>query len=296
MSGLDFLQSLEQWRSPLLNDLFVSLTMLGSEKAYLVLLVTVYLCVGHRFGFHLFVMFLLSAFVNSVIKDARGTERPFMMYPSELHPLATGTAGGHAFPSGHAQDSTVVWTLIAVRQGRWWWWLLAAVLALSVGFSRLYLQVHWPADVLGGWLIGLVLVMLYLLFVGIGQSREWKLTAVQSAAVIAALSVFMVVAGAGENVYLRTGGTLLGAGLGYILLDARGYDARAPWPIQGLKVVIAVAVLLGLQRGIEVVLGDTGTAVYVCYAVMGFTGTYLLPAFFSAFHEWRSGRESQPQE
>ena len=121
MSGLEFLQSLEQLRSPLLTAFFTGLTELGSEEVYIVLLVTVYLCVGHRFGFHLFAMFLVSAFLNSALKHSFDTVRPYLMYPEQLHPLHTKSAAGPAFPSGHAQDSTVVWGLIAVRQGTRWW-------------------------------------------------------------------------------------------------------------------------------------------------------------------------------
>ena len=296
MSSLDFLQSLEHLRSPVLNGIFGGLTMLGSEEAYLALLVAVYLCVGHRFGFHLFVMFLLSVFSNSILKEAVSTQRPFIMYPDELHPLHVGTAGGPAFPSGHAQDSTVVWGIIAVRQGTRGWVIAAVLLALGIGFSRVYLQVHWPADVLGGWGIGALLVLGYLVVIGAWQKSNRTLSAMQGALIIVVVSALVLILGAGMDAALRAGGTLLGAGVGFILLNARGYDPQAPWFTQVLKVVVAVAVLLGLRAGIKVIIGVTAPAVYARYAAMGFTGTYLLPVFFSSFHDERTRSAGAPDE
>jgi len=70
-----------------------------------------------------------------------------------------------SFPSGHSLNSMVVIGLLTVLAAREWPGLrrvlsiaTGAFLVLLVGFSRVYLGVHWPSDVLAGWLIGAVWV------------------------------------------------------------------------------------------------------------------------------------------
>jgi undecaprenyl-diphosphatase len=67
-----------------------------------------------------------------------------------------------SYPSGHSLNTMVVLgllTVLAMRERPGWLWrtplaVLGAFLVFTVGFSRVYLGVHWPSDVLAGWLIG----------------------------------------------------------------------------------------------------------------------------------------------
>ncbi|MGO8725996.1 MAG: phosphatase PAP2 family protein [Streptosporangiaceae bacterium] len=73
-----------------------------------------------------------------------------------------GAAGGPSFPSGHSTASTLFalacgWALASRVPGRWPCravWTAAAVYAAAVGWSRIWLGVHWPTDVVAGWLFG----------------------------------------------------------------------------------------------------------------------------------------------
>ncbi|HVP01249.1 MAG TPA: bifunctional DedA family/phosphatase PAP2 family protein [Solirubrobacteraceae bacterium] len=91
---------------------------------------------------------LLTLLLVQIAKHAVGRARP----PDELV-----SAYGPSFPSGHSAYAMtwIVLAVIGVRvvpalRGRWWLVGAACVLAALVGATRLYLRVHWLADVLGG--------------------------------------------------------------------------------------------------------------------------------------------------
>ena len=70
-------------------------------------------------------------------------------------------AQGYSFPSGHSANAAAVYgSLAAHEKNRKLLWVLAFLLPLLVGFSRVYVGGHFPADVLCGWLLGALIVAL----------------------------------------------------------------------------------------------------------------------------------------
>lgn len=100
---------------------------------------------------------VLSAVVQQALKSAVGRPRPRWPDPVDSAHYA-------AFPSGHAMTATVSCVLLlwllrrrgAGRRGRAAL-AVAAVSVAGVGFTRIYLGVHWLSDVVGGWLLGAAL-------------------------------------------------------------------------------------------------------------------------------------------
>ena len=147
--------------SPGLDFPFKALTFLGDLEFFLLFMPLLYWCIDRRIGARLLVLFLFSAYINSIAKLIASQPRPFE-YDSTVKALAHAGDGG--MPSGHTQSAVVVWGFIAAQVKKPSMWILAGFLIMTIPLSRLYLGVHFPTDLFGGYLIGAVLLMAYLRF------------------------------------------------------------------------------------------------------------------------------------
>lgn len=97
-----------------------------------------------------------AAFVIVMLKDYAGRERPTVV-------VALDSVRGLSFPSGHSLIASAIYPTLGIllaanfeeRRLKVFVFATAAVLALLIGFTRVYLGVHYPSDVLGGWMLGL---------------------------------------------------------------------------------------------------------------------------------------------
>jgi undecaprenyl-diphosphatase len=104
-------------------------------------------------GAHLLIVAAGSLSLNPTMKYLLDRDRP-AMYP------ARGMYNWASYPSGHAILTVALYFTLALmlRRTRGWWWpfAVAPLIVLLTCYSRLYLSVHWPTDLIGGLLIGLV--------------------------------------------------------------------------------------------------------------------------------------------
>lgn len=135
------------------------LSFFGSEEFYLLIMPALLWCVNARLGLRVGVMFLLSANLNGALKLLFHAPRPAWL---DAKIVAQAVEPSFGFPSGHAQNGMAVWGLLASHTKSRLVWGAALVLAVFIGLSRLALQVHFPGDVLGGWLIGALLLGAFL--------------------------------------------------------------------------------------------------------------------------------------
>jgi len=278
MNGLDLLLALQTIRNPALDAFFYIVTYLGSEEAYLGLIIVVYLCVSRRVGFRLLMIFALSAYAVSVVKELFATERPFVMYPGLLHPLVLSTADGYSMPSGHALLSTVVWGYLAMQLRSWRWYLAALAVILLVSFSRVYLHVHWPADMVAGIALGACLLAVYVKVLAFAEKRELRLSPLASGAVVITIAALLYICGRHLANGPPAAGAVLGGGLGYLALGQVGaYTERASPAGQIIKAVSALAVVLAGRYLLTKLLGPAPWAELLTYTILAFVATFGLP-------------------
>lgn len=268
--GLEFIQAIQMAKGPALTTLFLAITSLGSKEFYFLLLPLLLWSVNFVVGARVAAVFLLATYVNVSLKDLFALPRPVELDPSvELYDVM-----GYGLPSGHAQLSVVIWGILADALDRTWSWILAGVLAALIGFSRIYLGVHFPTDVLAGWLIGILLLVAYVVFHR--QLEKWlearNLGAQLAAAVI--LSLVLLLVHATDDTASLTG-VLLGAGTGVALLRRNfDYDAGGSFWQRGARVLLGLAVLLALRFGLKAISPERPEALSIAarflrYAILG---------------------------
>jgi undecaprenyl-diphosphatase len=146
--------------APWLDAAALEVTALGARMVvYMVVLVASVFMWQSRHHYSaalLWVAVIGSGLINSVLKIAFNRPRP------DVFPWRTQHVGVASFPSGHAMTSIVVYGTLAflvarLAPTRWLRrlvWIVAILVIVLVGLSRLYLGVHYPSDVLAGFVVG----------------------------------------------------------------------------------------------------------------------------------------------
>ncbi len=147
---------------PVLDHIMVFLTQMGSLPFIALLVVAagmVLYAKGNRLGARLYASAVVAGILaGSLIKYGLHRPRP------ELWPLLVKVPP-YSFPSGHTVAASMAFWFLAwilFRDARRWWWTVTAALSLLVpllvGFTRLYLGVHWPSDVIGGYALAVTML------------------------------------------------------------------------------------------------------------------------------------------
>jgi len=273
-------------------------SFLGTEDFFMVVLPVLYWCVDSNLGIRVAVILMLSGSFNDVFKMALHGPRPYW-YSTKVYALATETSFGA--PSGHAQNATAVWGILAAGLRKWWAWLVAILLILLIGLSRLYLGVHFPHDVLFGLLIGGLLLWLVLRFWDpvVAWAKKKNLSQQIITAFLASLVLFLLplipfvwlkvihwqppqewAAYATQAISLggasTSAGTFFGlmAGLAW-LVHKEGFRTKGLWWQLILRYLLGVAGVLIIRYGLKFIFPEGETALayffrYLRYTAIGF--------------------------
>lgn len=110
---------------------------------------------GTKLGLRLMIAAVLGTIAMDLLKIAFAEPRPYYEW-SQVYPWHTNS--GFGMPSGHAAAAVCVWGTVAAMARRAWVTWSCVGLIFLIGASRIYLGVHYPSQVVFGWLVGLVVL------------------------------------------------------------------------------------------------------------------------------------------
>lgn len=156
---LSILQFFQGIRSPMLNIIFLIFTISTELPVIVAFTGYIYWCINKNIGQRILFALIGNITLNTGIKEFVKAPRPIGI--EGINSMRVSTATGYSFPSGHTQTATSFWMSLIVIFKKSWVTILGTIMFLGVGISRLYLAVHWPIDVICGWIFGIIFTLLF---------------------------------------------------------------------------------------------------------------------------------------
>ncbi len=281
---MEVITAVQSIASPFWDAFFEAVTWMAEDGPALILLALLLWCIDHRGGMRIALTFAAGAFVTSGLKLIFRIPRPWERYGDAIRTLHTSTATGYSFPSGHSTQAASFAGGLAGWAKRGWFTLLMVLLALLVGLSRIYLGAHTLWDVIVGLAIGFGAVPLCdALLDWVEKNHREKLL------FIAVIPLF-VLGCLGDGNLAKSSGLLSSLLLGCVLMPGIDFRSQASLWQQGLKMVLGVAVMLGLQYGLKALFPSSGFFTTLHYFLLGLWGCAGAPSLFMILGLTRASR------
>jgi membrane-associated phospholipid phosphatase len=306
-----FVQSLGGW----LTGPMKLFSFMGTAEFYLLIMPVLYWSIDAALGLRIGIILLVSDGINYILKMGIHTARPFWL-SRQVKSFAFEYTFG--MPSGHAQNSAAVFGLLAASLKRRWVWVVSLILIFLIGVSRIYLAVHFPQDVIVGWIVGFIIVWVFLRVEK--PVTDWLANQTLGISILTAFTFSFAILILGsivrtiaiewqlpqtwvENARLafpleelinpfkisslmRTCGALFGLSAGALWLSARGgFSTQGSWWKRTLRLLIGVVGVGILWMGLGAIIPDRDdflgySLYYTWYAVIGFWIAALAPVVF----------------
>ena len=282
---MPFLYFLESIRNPIFDWIFATVTHIGEETFFLAFAIIFFWCVNKRQGYFILITGLVGTVVNQVAKLFFRIPRPWVLDPEfNIIESARAEATGYSFPSGHTQNVAGTFGAIAAHEPKKWKTAVCVTIIALVGFSRMYLGVHTPLDVVVSLLVALGIILLLRPVFASDESFKKYMPYVVIGSVILSLGFLAYVISLWpDNTLdphnyqsgLKNACTLLGCTAGLVVVhfvDSRyiNFDTKAKWYAQLLKLAIGLGIILAIKSGLSAPLTALFGNEYVARAVRYF--------------------------
>ena len=280
-------------------------SFLNSENFLLIFLPFLYWSVDAALGIRVWFIFLAGAGLSQYFKMPMHGPRPYWV-STDVRAFASETSFG--VPSGHAELASGIWGMTAAYYRKTWVWVAAVLLAFLIGLSRLYLGVHFPHDVLAGWILGFLTLWAFVRFWESVEARIKKMSPWSQVGLAFVVSLLMVLLGvllvflsrnfvlppewfanaaqAGAEapdpfsysmeLLITSAAALFGSCIGFVWMAQRGgFNASGPVWKRAARFVAGLIGVLILYVGLKAIFPSGDTFIpymfrYIRYAIIGF--------------------------
>lgn len=285
---------LQQFDNEWIIKLFQGITALGYPQFFMVSLIFIIFGISFRKGFVLLLLVMWTSALTLVLKDTFDLPRPYMVENEvvlldgavdtdiallddaqahhffELLPKSTqdyfdNQPVPYGFPSGHTSIALAFWGALALLFRKRWLSYISISLIFLIPFSRIYLGVHFIADVLGGYFVGgLMLWSFYRLVITpvalkkymLTNQHQFKVDIKNFLILIAPLLWLLVIE---DTKYWIVPGVLLGFGAGFLALSQKGLPNETGTTLNRIgRVVTALIIFGGTDFLLKKMMGNFG--------------------------------------
>ena len=293
--------------SSTIRSIFKAITYLGEPIVFIVMVAVLFIMYDKKFAKNLALSLVFTVYLNEFFKNIFMDPRPATtnIDLDEITPEnPTGLVEtSYGFPSGHTQSAIGTWGYIGYNfRKRLYIVIILSIIMFLVAISRMIIGVHDLQDVIGGFSIGLIVLLLFMYLepYGTEQFNALKLPVKLILIVVVSLVLFLLgiflfptsgtdllpvpVAFSDTGSFSLVGGVMLGFGIAYVLegeyvkYEPSKLDLK--WKI--INLVIGLVILFVVYFGLEAIRGVFDSVFYrfARYAIVGFILGYVVPFLF----------------
>ena len=273
-----FMTALSQWRPDWLYAFFDIFTTLGDDIGIMFITLFIFWCIDKKLGFSAMMVLLAAAIYMHLLKSFFYEPRP--LEGQKIYDCLS-------FPSGHTLTTYVVWGYIAASVRNKILWVVAAVIVLLMGISRIVIGVHFPGDIIGGYIFGTIFLVAVLLLghYCFGRKDDSKDGSFQKR-LISLIVLFSVISLLVITIYpssdaTMVAGILAGLIIGKVLEEKLvRFHASGRWDKQVVKMVLGSVIMFLLARGISADFLDLPHWNIIRFFLTGLWATFIAPLLF----------------
>ena len=286
----------------LIQAIFKAITYLGEPVVFIIIVAIFYIVYDKKFAKNLAFSLLISGFINEFVKEIFQDPRPpANTAPEEEYGFVETSYG---FPSGHTQTTVATYGYIGNefkdKPRPYIIPVIVSIIIFLVAISRLIIGVHDLEDIIGGFAIGICLLVAFIYLEPIISPKINKLSLIIKILIAVAVSVSIFIIGAllfptaglglvnnpplyaDEGSFAQVGGAMLGLSVGYLLENE--YVNYEPSELNKkqkiINLTIGIVTLLVVYLSLDMIVSGNVVLRFIRYAMISFILTFFGPFIF----------------